>query len=62
MCRMSIEDFNILLHGNQRDTVNIKTATLTLHGMVNFLQEDFGLTIVRKTLEDYNYVIEAKRQ
>jgi hypothetical protein len=59
--KMSIEDFNILLHGNQQDANNIKTATLTLHGMCNFLANDFGLKIIRKGLEDYNYVIEAQR-
>ena len=59
--RLSIENFNVLLHGNQRDAANIKCATLTLHGMVNFLREEFGLTIMRQHLEDYNYVIEAKR-
>lgn len=55
--KMNIEDFNILIHGAPRT----KTATLTLHGMVNFLQKDFGLTIVRKSLEKYDYVVEAKR-
>lgn len=60
--RLSIEEFNILLHGNQRDEHNIKCATLTMHGMVNFLRKEFGLTIVRQHLEDYNYVIEATRQ
>lgn len=59
--KLSIEDFNILLHGAQQDEHFIKTATLTLHGLVNFLQEEFGLEVVRKTLEDYTYVIEAKR-
>ena len=59
--RLSIEAFNILLHGNQRDATNTKVATLTMHGMVNFLREEFGLTVIRQHLEEYNYVIEAKR-
>ena len=59
--KLSIEDFNILLHGNQRDDSNIKVATLTMHGMVCFLREDFGLTITRQYLDEYNYVIEAIR-
>lgn len=59
--RLTIEDFNVLLHGTQQDAGNIKTATLTLHGMANFLQKEFGLTIERKSLETYNYVIEAHR-
>ncbi len=59
--KMRIEDFNILLHGNQRDPRDIKCATLTMSGMTYFLREEFGLSIVRQALEDYNYVIEAKR-
>ena len=60
-CRLSIEDFNILLHGNQGDAMNIKCATLTMHGMVNFMRDELGLTITRQHLEEYNYVIEATR-
>ena len=56
--KISIDDFNVLLHGNP----SIKTATLTLHGLVHFLETVFGLKIIRKSLEDYNYVIEAQRQ
>jgi len=59
--KLSIEEFNVLLHGLQQTDNDVKLATLTLHGMVNFLKEEFGLTIIRKNLEDYNYFIEAKR-
>jgi len=59
--KISIEDFNVLLHGNQRDVQNTKVATLTMHGMVAFLRHGAGLTITRQHLEDHNYVIEATR-
>ena len=59
--RLSIEDFNLLLHGNQRETSEIKCATLTMYGVAVFLREEFGLTITRQNLDDYNYVIEATR-
>jgi hypothetical protein len=58
---LSIEDFNILLHGNQDDEQNVKVATLTVHGLVNFLTRDFGLDVVRQSLEDYVYIIEVTR-
>jgi threonine dehydrogenase-like Zn-dependent dehydrogenase len=57
---LNIEEFNVLLHGNQRDETNIKVATLTLYGMVVCLR-DLGLTITRQHLEEFNYVIEATR-
>ncbi len=55
--KISIEDFNVLIHGIS----DIKSATLNMHGMVNFLHNEFGLSIVRQNLEEYNYVIEAQR-
>ena len=59
--KLSIEDFNILLHGNQRDDKNIKVATLTLHGMVAYLRDNLGLSITRQCFDEYSYLIEATR-
>ena len=59
--KLPIEEFNILLHGGERDPNNVKTATLTMHGVVNFLRTEFGLTVTRQSLEDFTYVIEAQR-
>jgi len=59
--KLSIEDFNILIHGHQGDEHNTKLATLSLHGMVYFLKDEFALTILRQALDDYNYIIEVQR-
>jgi len=60
--KLSIEDLNILLHGRQRDNAqDVKMATLTMHGLVNFLRNDMGLKITRQAIEEYEYVIEAER-
>ena len=59
--KLPIEEFNILMHGGASKPHHIKTATLTMHGVVNFLRTEFGLKVLRQSLEDYTYVIEAQR-
>ena len=59
--KISIEYFNALLHGGQEGGEKTKHTTLTLHGMVNFLQTRFGLKIISKVLEEHNFSIEAQR-
>lgn len=59
--KLSIEEFNFLLHGNQCNERDVKMTTLTLHGMVSFLSKQCGLKIIGQQLEEYNYVIEVQR-
>jgi len=59
--KIPIEDFNILLHGGEKEPRQVKTATLTMHGIVNFLRNEYGLRILRQTIDDYTYVVEAQR-
>lgn len=56
--KLSIEDFNLLLHGHGDF---IKQGTLALHGLVNYIKQEFRLKVISKTLEEYNYVIEVQR-
>ncbi len=54
MNKLTIEEFNILMLGK-------KSTALTMHGMRNFLCADMGLKILSAKLEEYSYVIKAKR-
>jgi hypothetical protein len=56
--KLTIEDFNLLLHGHGDF---VKKGTLALHGLVNYIKQEFGLKVISKTLEEYNYVIEVQR-
>lgn len=58
--KLTIEAFNILLHGDQQGA-HVKQTTLTLHGLVNFLREQFGLEIVEQGLDEYTFSIKARR-
>ena len=63
--KLSIEDFNILIHGYNDSAreghTDSKCATLALQGLVSYLKTEFGLKIVRQGLEDYKYMIEVQR-
>jgi hypothetical protein len=59
--KISIEEFNILLHGPQNHPLTTKRVNLTVHGLANYLTEK-GLYIIRKRIDVYDYVIEAARQ
>jgi hypothetical protein len=59
--KIPIEEFNVMLHGGEQGPHQVKTATLTMHGVVNFLRNEYGLKILRQTIDDYTYVVEAQR-
>jgi len=60
--KLTLEDMNLFLHGEQQSDTDIKMTTLALHGLANHIEQEFGMKILRKTIEDYTYIIEAQRQ
>jgi len=56
--RMGIEQFNILLHGD--NPAMLKTVVLTCQGISNFLAEN-GLEIMQRRIDVYQYSVKAKR-
>lgn len=59
--KLSIEDFNILIHGKQSDRDTCKLSTLTQTGVVNFLTQTFGMKILEQRFEDHTFIVKAKR-
>jgi hypothetical protein len=55
---MSIEQFNILLHGDNPDL--LKTVNLTCQGVSNFLVEN-RLEILQRRIDIFQYSVKAKR-
>jgi hypothetical protein len=59
--KLTIEELNILIHGDQRDISNVKLVTLSMNDLISFLTKS-GFNILRKTYHEYIYIIEAQRQ
>jgi hypothetical protein len=57
--KISIEDFNLLIHGKPG---TVRTASISLHGLVSYLRNEFGLRVIHQCLSGYNYNIEAIRE
>lgn len=54
-------DANLFLHGEQRNPSDFRLSNYTINQLVNILEKAFGLTIIRKRLENYRAIIEAER-
>lgn len=58
---INLETANKLLHGMQTQPHLVKRVNLTLIGVCAFLENDYGLQIMKKRKAGYNYIVEAVR-
>lgn len=56
--KISIEEFNVLLHGTDREIQ--RTLGLTCSGVSNFLSES-GLKIIHRRIDSFQYSVKAAR-
>jgi len=57
--RITIEKFNVLMHGTDQDLQ--KTLNLTCSGVAHFLSEA-GLKVVNRRIDNFQYSVKALRQ
>jgi uncharacterized protein YeeX (DUF496 family) len=57
--RLTNKEYNRLVYG---ESGCFKKNSLSLHELSNFLQDKFGLKIITRNIEDYQYIVEAKRE
>lgn len=59
--RLDIAEANRLLHGSQAKPFMLKRISFSAVGLSTFLTEKFGLQILKKRINNYEFVIEAQR-
>jgi len=55
--KLTIEQFNQLMYGVNGE----QRSGITLAGLREFLRDELSLTIVRQSVDQYHYVVEAQR-
>ena len=58
--RISLEDFNYLIHGQFSAPWDVKMNHMTLE-YVETLMKDSGLQVTKKRIKDYSFIVEGER-
>ena len=59
--RMDVSEANLLLHGEQTKPYLIKRISFTSLGLSDFLSEVYGLKILKRRINKFNFIVEAQR-
>ena len=57
-----LTEANILLHGSQEKPYLIRRSSFTALGISDYLQSKFNFTIMKKRVNSYRMVVEARRE
>tara|TARA_R100000315_G_C5233950_1_gene145056 strand:+ start:1892 stop:2377 length:486 start_codon:yes stop_codon:yes gene_type:complete len=60
--KSDLTEANILLHGSQEKPYLIKRSSFTSLGLSDYLQSKFNFTIIKKRINSYKMIIEARRE
>ena len=68
-CCKSLSDYSIdivtansLIHGEQTKPYLVKRLNFTAVALAEYLEEAFNFTIIKKRLNNYRMIVEAKRE
>jgi len=59
--RIDITEANMLIHGEQKKPYMTRRANFTAIGLSEYLQERFNLQIIKKRINNYKMIVEARR-
>lgn len=60
--KISVEEFNIIIHGSQEMPHLIKRVSLTMAGLTKYLETVHNLKVIKKRYDGYGLIIEAERK
>ena len=60
--KSDLTEANILLHGSQEKPYLIRRSSFTALGISDYLQSKFNFTVMKKRVNSYRMVVEARRE